>query len=126
MQLKDFLQTINTSKENLIDQDQKVEKSYPPFLVNRCMSYFPDTIFAANQINQNAHADKKLQYDYMLYSVRSKKRFAPWEKKVNNEDLELIKQAYSVSEKKALEIMNLLDDEKMKIIQDSQFTGGHK
>ena len=61
MQLKDFLNSINTSKENLIDSDSKVEKLYLPFIVNKCMSYFPDTIFAANHANGINHADKKQQ-----------------------------------------------------------------
>lgn len=126
MQLKDFLNTINNSKENVIDSDQKVEKLYPPFVVNRCFSYFPDTIFIVNQINCLGNADKKLQYDYLLYSIRPRKRFAPWQKKIDDQDVDLVKQAYGVSEKKALEIMDLLDSEKLEKIRNSQFTGGHK
>ena len=126
MQLKDFLNSINTSKENLIDSDSKVEKLYLPFIVNKCMSYFPDTIFAANHANGINHADKKLQYDYLLNTVRTKKRFAPWQKKVEDSELDLVKAAYEVSEKKALEILSILTPEKLEIIRQSQYTGGHK
>jgi Bacteriophage clamp loader A subunit len=126
MQLKDFLNSINFSKENLIDGDSKVEKLYLPFIVNKCMSYFPDTIFTANQANGISHTDRKMQYDYLLNSIRPKKRFAPWQKKVEDSELDLIKAAYGVSEKKALEIMAIITPEKMDIIRKSQYTGGHK
>jgi hypothetical protein len=100
MQLKDFLNSINSSKENLLDADVKSEKLYLPFIVNKCLSYFPDTLFTVNQINQVPHIDKKMQYDYLLYSVRAKKRFAPWIKKVEDSKIELLKHAYHISEKK--------------------------
>jgi hypothetical protein len=126
MQLKDFLASINNSKENLIDGDPKAEKLYLPFVVNKCLSYFPDTILTANQANLICNADKKMQYDYLLYGIRPKKRFAPWQKKIEDEKVELIKQAYKVSEKKALELADLIDEEKLNIIRKSQFIGGHK
>lgn len=126
MELKDFLNSINTSKQNLIDADTKVEKLYPPFIVNKCLSYFPDTVLMANQINACSHIDRKMQYDYYIYNIRPKKRFAPWTKKIQHEDLEVVKQAYGISEKKALELMDLLDPEKIEKIKKSQYVGGHK
>lgn len=126
MELKDFLNSINVSKQNLIDGDPKVEKLYLPFIVNKCFSYFPDTILLANQANQLAGCDKKLQYDYLLNAVRPKKRFAPWQKKIEDEKVELIRQAYKISEQKALELVDLIDDKKLEIIRKSQFIGGHK
>lgn len=126
MQLKDFLNSINSTKTNLIDCDNKVEKIYPSFIVNRCLSYFPDTILAVNAVNQIANADKKMQYDYLINAIRTKKRFAPWQKKIEDEKIELIKQAYKVSEKKALELADLIDNKKLDKIKQSQFTGGHK
>ena len=126
MDLKDFLNSINSSKKNLIDSDSKVERLYLPFIVNKCLSYFPDTILISNQINEYPHLDKKMQYDYYLYNIRPKKRFAPWAKKIEDENIDLIKKAYGVSDKKALEILDLLDSEKIKKIKKSQFIGGHK
>ena len=126
MQLKDFLNSINSSKENLLDADVKSEKLYLPFIVNKCLSYFPDTLFTVNQINQVPHIDKKMQYDYLLYSIRAKKRFAPWTKKVEDSKIELLKQAYHISEKKALEIADLINEDQLAEILQSQYTGGHK
>jgi hypothetical protein len=126
MELKDFLNSINSSKKNLIDSDSKVERLYLPFIVNKCLSYFPDTILISNQINEYPHLDKKMQYDYYLYNIRPKKRFAPWAKKIEDENIDLIKKAYGVSDKKALEILDLLDSEKIEKIKKSQFIGGHK
>lgn len=126
MELKDFLNSINSSKKNLIDGDLKVERLYLPFIINKCLSYFPDTILICNQINEYPHLDKKMQYDYYLYNIRPKKRFAPWAKKIEDENIELIKKAYGISDKKALEILDLLDFEKIEKIKKSQFVGGHK
>jgi len=126
MQLKDFLNSINNTKQNLIDDDNKVEKLYPPFIVNKCLSYFPDTILMANQVNGCPHIDRKMQYDYYVYQIRPKKRFAPWAKKIEDQDLELVSKAYNISEQKALQIMDLLTPEKMEKIRKSQFIGGHK
>ena len=126
MELKDFLNSINSSKKNLIDGDLKVERLYLPFIINKCLSYFPDTILICNQINEYPHLDKKMQYDYYLYNIRPKKRFAPWAKKIEDENIDLIKKAYGVSDKKALEILDLLDSEKIEKIKKSQFIGGHK
>jgi hypothetical protein len=71
-------------------------------------------------------ADKKMQYDYLLNAIRAKKRFAPWQKKIQDADVDLVKQAYSLSEKKALELLPLLSPEKLETIRKTQFTGGHK
>jgi hypothetical protein len=126
MELKDFLSSINTTKQNLIDSDPKAEKLYLPFIVNKCLSYFPDTIMAVNEVNCLGFADKKMQYDYLLNAIRAKKRFAPWQKKIQDADVDLVKQAYSLSEKKALELLPLLSPEKLETIRKTQFTGGHK
>lgn len=126
MELKDILNSINYTKQNLLENDPKLENLYRNFIVNRCLSYFTDTILAVNEVNQIAHADSKMQYDYLLHAIRPKKRFAPWQSKVEDEKIELIKQAYGISERKAIELAVLIDDKKLDKIKQSQFTGGHK
>src|SRR5690242_4993659 len=95
-----FLKSINFEKKNLMtDPDADlppdvIEKTYPPFVVNRCMSYFPDTLMHAQEMNLRGHLDKRLQYEYLLKSVRKRKRFAPWQKNVSPEDLQIVKDYY--------------------------------
>ena len=80
--LSDFLKAINITKDNIMEEDPSAEHEYVPFVVNRTLSYFPDTVLYANEINLWGHADHRLQNDYLLNSVRAKKRFSRWMKPV--------------------------------------------
>ena len=94
MKLFDYINAINTTKKPLLDtEDEQVEKGYAPFVVNRCLSYFPDTILQSNYMNLFPHLEKKMQFDYFLHSIRPRKRFSKWLKNEDNENLEIIKSA---------------------------------
>jgi len=110
MQLKDFLNSINDTKVNAMDADINCERLYAPYVVNRCMSYFPDTILYANEMNRFAGTPNKLQYDYYLNSVRKRKRFSKWLKNETSDDIDLIKQHFGYSEKKAREALEILGE----------------
>ena len=118
MQLKDFLNSINDNKKNLMDDDENVEKLYPAYIVNRCLSYFMDTILFANEMNLHSHLDNKLQYDYYLNSVRKRKRFSRWTKNESSDDLEFIKYHFSYSDSKAKEAIGILGPEGVQEIKD--------
>ena len=90
------------------ENDELAESSYIPFLTNRQLSYFPDTLFYANQMNILHNADNKLQYEYLLNSIRPKKRFAKWVKPEDNDDLEMVKMYYGYSNKKAQQVLSIL------------------
>ena len=107
----DYISSINYSKKNLMrnsDNDELAESGYVPFLTNRSLSYFTDTLFYANEVNQFHHTDHKLQYEYLLNSVRPKKRFAKWVKTMDSDDLEMVKLFYNYSTKKALQALAIL------------------
>ena len=126
-ELKDYLNSINVSKENLMDSDDPMwEKKYVPFIINKCMAPFNDTIMLVNELNMRHHLDKKLQYDFLLNSVRSKKRYAPWVKASKLKDLEYVKEYYGFSNEKAKAALSILDDEQIKAIKDSLNKGGRK
>lgn len=112
--LTEFLNSINQTKENLINKDYKVEKDYVPFVINKCLSYFPDTVFYANRMNQSPGIDKKLQYDYYLHSISKRKRFSKWIKPEKNEDVEIIKQVYGYSDTRAREVVDLVPVDKIR------------
>ena len=93
----DIINSISHTKKNLLigtENDELAEKDYPAFLVNKGMSYFPDTILYANEVNRLAHLDNLLQYSYLLNSIRPVKRFAKWAKKSDSVDLDAIKEYY--------------------------------
>lgn len=126
MNLSDFLTSINSSKENLVEKEPLCEKEYIPFVVNKCLSYFPDTIFYANQINVRPGLDKKMQYDYLRLSVSKRKRFSKWFKEEKNDNIKLIQEYYGYSYRRAKEVLDCLTDDNIKTIKDSLKTGGVK
>lgn len=122
----DFLKAINLTKENLIENDSLAEKEYVPFVINRTMSYFPDTVLYANEMNLRGHLDNRLQNDYLLNSIRKKKRFSRWLKAEKNEDVDAIKEYYSCNYMKACEIAKILTDEQLSLIHERMDRGGLK
>lgn len=121
--LSEFLNSINVTKENLLSKDPRLEKDYLPFVVNKCFSYFPDTIFYANKVNMMPFLDKRLQYDYLLHSVQKRKRFSKWVKPEESKDIDAIKEIYGYSETRAREVLDLLPIEK---IHELTQKGGQK
>lgn len=126
-ELKDYLNAINHTKETLLDtEDEEWEKKYPPFVVNKCVYPFQDTIMLVNEINQLPHLDKKLQFDFLLNSVRSRKRYTPWLKANRIEDLEFIKEYYNYSNEKAKAALDILSTEQIATIKQKLRKGGMK
>ena len=124
-ELKDYLNAINHTKEKLLDsEDEMWEKKYAPFIVNKCVAPFQDTIMLVNEINQRHHLDKKLQFDFLLNSLRTRKRFTPWAKASKNKNLDIIKEYYGCSNEKAKSALDILNDEQIKTIKDSLNKGG--
>ena len=122
----DYVNSINYSKKNLMegtDNDELAESDYVPFLTNRSLSYFPDTVFYSNEINQYPHADNKLQYDYLLNSVRPKKRYAKWVKNTDSDDLEIVKLYFNYSTNKALRALNVLSPKELEQITNKVTRG---
>lgn len=124
MKLKDFLNSINYDKKPLLDGEDKAEKFYTPFVINKCMSFFQDTIFHANEINCRHWMDRKMQFDYYRTAVRKKKRFSPWLKKETEENIDLIKQAFGYTDIKAQQVLNILDPNDLEKLKQSLYLGG--
>ena len=126
-ELKEYLNAINHTKERLLDsEDEEWEKKYPPFIINKCAYPFQDTIMLVNEINQLPHLDKKLQFDFLLNSVRSRRRFSPWLKASRIEDLEYVKQYYDYSNAKAKQALDILTDEQISTLKHKLRKGGMK
>ena len=124
--LKDWLNRINHSKKNLIDEDPDVEKKYPAYIINRCMSGHLDAIMYANEMNLYHNLNSKLQYDFLLNILRSKKRFSPWVKKEELKNLDYVKRYYGYSNEKAKQVLPLLSKEQLTFIQEKLERGGLK
>ena len=126
MELKDWLNSINFTKENLIQDDSSVIKEYPPYIINKCLSGHIDCILFANEMNMHHQLDKDMQYSFYLNSLRKKKRFSPWIRKDKIADLECVKQYYGYSNEKASQALKILNKEQLKFIKQRLDIGGKK
>ena len=134
----DFLSSINEKKSYLFTdetaddsteaaQSDSSSKQYSPYMVNRGLSYFIDTVMFANEMNVRHTMSPKMQYDFLFHSIRKKKRFSKWHKREKDSaDLELVKRAYSYNRERAEEALDLLSDEDLKALRESMKTGGLK
>ena len=122
--LKDYLNSINFSKDYLMDEDPGWEKNYPTYVINKCMSHHLDTIMFANEMNIHSHIDKRLQYDFLINIVRPRKRFSPWGKKQKVKDLDLVKKYYGYSNDKATQALEILTPTQLNYIKDKLNKGG--
>ena len=123
----DFINAITHSKENLIaksDNPELAEKVYEPFIVNRGLSFFADTILYANEMNRLALLDKEPQFAYLLNSIRPRKRYSKWLKKDKIEKLDIVSEYFGYSKSKAKDIINILTDDQIKIIKEKLQKGG--
>lgn len=120
----DYVKEILQGKKQLI-VDELTEKEYSPFLTNRSLSYHKDCIMFANEMNRRHHADKKLQNDFLLNTVRSQKRpFAKWVKSEKSDNIECIKTIYGFSDTKAREALSLLSKEQIQELKEQTRIGG--
>ena len=125
MSFFDYLNAINTTKKDLMKEDPLSEKDYIPFMINRGLSYFPDTIMYANEMNKYSSIPKDWQFAFYMHSIKPKKRFSKWHKKdQNSDDLNLIMKAYGYSSQKAAEALEILTDAQLVAIRESYSTGG--
>ena len=124
MELKDWLNSININKKDIITEDPDTEREYAPFIINKCMSGHLDTVLLANEMNINHSLPKRLQYDFFLNSVRKKKRFSPWLRKDKIKDLDCVKRYYGYSNEKAQQALKILTKEQLNFIRLKFETGG--
>lgn len=121
-----YLKNINFETNDLIDDGLALEKDFLPFIVNRCLSYFADTVLYANDMNRHSMLPLRAQYDYLRISVRKRKRFSPWKKKVIDKRLQLVQEYFEVSYTKAKEYLKILTESNLAVIESILEKGGSK
>ena len=119
----EFVKAINYSKKDIMIDDL-VEKEYNPFIINRALSYFSDTIMYANEMNKNHHIDGRLQFDFFINIIKKRKRFSPWLKATEIEDLNVIKEYYGYSNEKAKSVLSLLNNKQIENLKHRVYKGG--
>ena len=125
-QLKEYLKAINQSKEKLMDTEDEVwEKKYPAYIVNKCLAPFDmQTCLFVNEVNRLPHLEKKLQFDFLINSLRRMSRYTPWQKAKKVSDIEYVKEYYGYSNEKARSALTILNNEQIKYIKKKLNKGG--
>ena len=124
---KDYLPAINHTKKNLMNSDDPMwEKKYPAFMVNKVLSGFQDTIILTNEMNRNHFLDRDMQFQFLLNSIRQKKRFTPFLRASKIKDIECVKEYYGYSNEKAKTVLDILTKDQLKLIKEKLYKGGTK
>ena len=118
-----FVNTINYTKEDIM-VDDIAEKQYIPFIVNKGLSFTPDTVVYANEMNSRPHLQKLLQYQFLINIVRKKKRFSKWIKKEKIEAIDIVKEYYGYNTEKARQVMSILSTDQIQTLKKRLYKGG--
>ena len=116
----ELIKSISSTKKDILEN----EKDYNAFMVNRGLSYFPDTVIYANEMNKFHHLDSRLQYQFLINTIRKGNRFCKWNKSIESDNISAIKQYYGYSNEKASDVLPLLSNENLKTIRGRIQHGG--
>ena len=119
----DFINAINFDKKALIVDDWS-EKQYIPYIVNRGLSFGADTVIPANEMNSRPHLDRKLQFDFLINTIRPRKRYNKWVKADKVEAIEVVKTYYGYSIEKARQALSILTSEQLDHLKQKLEKGG--
>jgi hypothetical protein len=125
-ELKDYLYSINQSKKDIMGDDTEAISAYPPYVINKCLSGHMDAVMYANEMNKRHQLSKKMQYDFLINTLKPRKRFSPWLKKQSLEHLELVKEYYGYNDDKALDALKILTVDQLDNIRQTLYKGGMK
>ena len=126
-ELKEYLNAINFTKKDLTKpEDELWKKKYPAFIVNKLLSAFSDTIMLVNEMNRNHFIDKDMQFQFLLNSIRTKKRYSPFLRASKLKEIECVKEYYGYSNDKAKSALDILTKDEIKLIKEKLYKGGIK
>ena len=119
----DYVKAINTTKKNIM-VDDITESEYQPFLINRSLSYFPDTVLYANEMNQQSHLPARLQFDFFINIIKKRNRFSKWFKPIEIQSIDIVKEYYGYSDEKAKSVLSLLNNKQIENLKKRIYKGG--
>ena len=126
-ELKEYLNAINFTKKDIMkSEDELWRKKYPAFIVNKVLSAFSDTVMLVNEMNRNHFLDKDMQFQFLLNSIRTKKRYSPFLRASKLKEIECVKEYYGYSNDKAKSALDILTKDEIKLIKEKLYKGGTK
>ena len=122
----DYVNAINDNNDIIrkSENPEQAEKGYAPWMTNKALSYHVDTIQWANVMNRYHNLDKLLQFDYLINTVRKKKRYGKWHKPENTADLELVMESFKVGPNTAKQYLRVLTPSQLTILRTRIIKGG--
>ena len=121
----DYVKAASYSKKNIM-VDDVAEKAYAPYIVNRALSYHLDTVLFANEMNINHDMDNRLQFDFYINTIKKRNRFSKWHKVIDDNDVNIIKQAFNYNKKRAEEVLSLLSKDQIQSLKNRMNIGGKR
>ena len=119
----EYVNAINSTKKDIM-VDDLAEKGYSPYMINRSLSYFNDTVLYANEMNKHHHLENRMQFDFFINIVRKRKRFSKWIKPQVEANVEVIKEYYGYSNLKARQTLSLLTSDQIDQLREKVYKGG--
>ena len=119
----DFVKSVSYDKKDLM-VDEVEEKAYQPFLINKALSYHQDAIMLINEMNVHHSLESRLQYSFLINTLRKRNRFSKWQKPYESKKLDTVKAYLGVSTKVAKEYLELLNDKQYRDLKDNMKLGG--
>ena len=122
-----YINDVSFDKKDIIRESVDPEyeaRGYNPWITNKTLSYFQDSILYANEMNKYAFLPNIMQFDYFLNSINKRKRFAKQSKKVVSDDVSAVANYYGYSLRRAEETMKFLTPSQIDIIKQKSNIGG--
>jgi hypothetical protein len=125
MNFFDYLNAINDTKVDLMKDDPLAVKEYKPFMINRGLSYFSDTVMQANEMNLYSDIPREWQFQFLLNTITRKKRFSKWHKgDAETKAIKLVMEYYGYSSEKAKQVADLFTKTQLDQIEKQISKGG--
>ena len=118
----DIINAINAGDKTLINAEN--EKQYSPYVINKGLSYSVDTVIYANEMNSRPHIPARLQFDFLINTIRPRKRYNKWLKAETVEALDVIQEYYGYSMNKARQVLPLITQSHLDYMKTRLNKGG--
>jgi hypothetical protein len=120
----DIINAINAHQTDLVNEDNEAQCKKEAYYVFRALSMGADTVIYANEMNARSHLDFQLQFDFLINTIRPRKRYNKWLKAEPVEVLDLIQEYYGYSITKARQVLPLLNPDQLRYIKERLNKGG--
>ena len=118
----DIINAINAGDKTLLTSEN--EREYTAYVVNKGLSYGIDTVIYANEMNSRPHLDNRLQFDFLINTIRPRKRYNKWLKAETVEALDVIQEYYGYSMNKARQVLPLITQSHLDYMKTRLNKGG--